>query len=292
MSNDAYYTDDNVENRLCILTGKKSDSCRSKWQEWETDGKAVAYKCNSCKNVLLDPSPNDEALGRFYSQYSEHRLEDNKKNDDRKHQYLNDAEIALKHIQSGRLLDIGCSTGDFLNAFPENFQKYGMDLDPSAIDYAQQKYIENKFSILDLNWQDEEGFDLITMRGVIEHVRDPAAYLSFVSRNLKHGGLFYVCATPNLSSPVAQIFRKNWRLWHTVEHITIFSKLGLNTLCETHGLFSKAWMFDYLDTPYADYDQDVFVLEQAIEDLRSGNLIDTKSPPFFDAMLNCIYEKR
>tara|TARA_Y200000002_G_scaffold76540_1_gene60142 strand:- start:95 stop:973 length:879 start_codon:yes stop_codon:yes gene_type:complete len=292
MSNDDYYSDANIEDRSCILTGQISDTCRSQWKEWEIDGKAVAYKCDKCKNVLLDPSPNDEALGQFYSQYSEHRLEKNKKNGDRKHQYKNDVEIALQHIQAGRLLDIGCSTGEFLNSFPNDFQKFGMDLDPSAIAYAQETHTGNKFGILDLDWQDEEGFDLITMRGVIEHVRDPALYLSFVCRNLKPGGLFYVCATPNLSSPIAQIFRKKWRLWHTVEHITIFSKAGLNTLCETHGLVPKAWTFDYLDTPYADYDNDVVILEEAIETLRSGGTLDMKSPPFFDAMLNCIYEKR
>lgn len=291
MSNDDYYTDGNVETRGCVLTGESSDNCRSQWQEWETDGRAVAYKCHKCKNVLIDPSPNNEALSRYYSKYSEHRLKSDKKNEDRKQQYKNDAEIAMRHIQSGRLLDIGCSTGDFLNAFPDDFQKYGLDIDPTAIAYAKKTNLRNKFGILDLSWQDSEGFDLITLRGVIEHVRNPSSYLAFISRNLKTGGMLYVCATPNLSSPIAQIFRKSWRLWHTVEHITIFSKVGLDTLAEKYGLISKAWTFDYLDTPYADYENDVAVLEEAIETLRIGGNLSSKSPPFFDAMLNCIYEK-
>ena len=104
MSNDDYYTDGNLEPRGCVLTGESSDNCRSQWQEWETDGRAVAYKCHKCKNVLIDPSPNNEALNRYYSKYSEHRLKSDKKNEDRKQQYKNDAEIALRHIQSGRLL--------------------------------------------------------------------------------------------------------------------------------------------------------------------------------------------
>ena len=101
MSNDDYYTDGNVETRGCVLTGESSDNCRSQWQEWEpTAGPSHTSVTNA--KCAIDPSPNNEALSRYYSKYSEYCLKSDKKNEDRKQQYKKDAEIAMRHIQSGR----------------------------------------------------------------------------------------------------------------------------------------------------------------------------------------------
>lgn len=281
-----------LEERACILTGSDSLSCSDSWTEWCRDGTAVAFECKKCRNVLINPSPSDESLSQFYSTYSKHRLVKSKKNQDRQRQYINDSQFCLQYCTSGRLLDIGCSTGDFLAAFPESFNKYGTDLDPSALAHAREMFNEMSFFELDLEHVDSQGFDLITMRGVIEHVRRPDLYVKYVERNLKKGGLFYVCATPNVESIVAQIYKEKWRLWHPIEHITAFGKTGLDMLCAEHGLTPKAFSFDYLNTPYADYSRDSEQLLAAFNRIKRQEPVTEMSPPYFDAMLVCIYEKQ
>ena len=287
-----YFEPNRVAHRTCILSGADSSACRQHWRFWEADDKARAYLCGKCENVLIDPCPDEKALAEYYSNYSGHRLTDDKKNLDRKRQYVNDSQFVLREIQAGKLLDIGCSTGGFLSAFPSSFEKFGVDIDPTAISYARNHISGAQFDVLNLHEDISQDFDIVTMRGVIEHVLHPNDYIAYAARQLKPGGLLFICATPNLSSPVAHLYKSRWRLWHCVEHITIFSKRGLDKLCDSYGFNPTRFSFDYLDTPYASYQEDSAAMVRAITALQENVDFDEKSPPFFDAMLTCLYEKR
>lgn len=287
-----YFKPHSVAPRTCILSGAETGTCKEYWEFWESEGEAQAYLCRKCQNVLIDPCPNVDALNDYYSSYASHRLTDDKKNMDRKRQYVNDAKFVLNEIQTGKILDIGCSTGEFLSAFPSSFEKFGVDIDSTAINYAQRHFPDAQFDVLDMQGDISNNFDLVTMRGVIEHVLNPNDYVAYASRQLKPGGLLFICATPNLSSPVAHLYKSRWRLWHCVEHITIFSIAGLDKLCDRYGFSPKLFSFDYLNTPYAHYQEDSAAMVRAITALQKDAVFAEKSPPFFDAMLTCLYEKR
>ena len=100
---------------------------------------------------------------------------------------------------SGKLLDIGCSGGFFLDmARQYGYEPYGIELDRSACDFAADKFgldvshgclFDAKFA--------EDFFEVVTIQNVLEHVDSPRDMLGEVLRVLKPGGLVVV-VVPNL----------------------------------------------------------------------------------------------
>lgn len=98
-----------------------------------------------------------------------------------------------------RLLDIGCSTGLFLDeARAAGFAVQGAELSPATGGVARDLFG------LDVHIGDWRGaghadasFDVITLFDVIEHLADPAAELVAIRRLLKPGGIL-LQSTPNI----------------------------------------------------------------------------------------------
>ena len=92
--------------------------------------------------------------------------------------------------------------GVFLNSLGDKFERYGTEIDSSSIEYAINEFPKFSKNIINddfknVKFENNFFFDLITMRGVIEHVPDPENCVKEVARILKNNGLFYICATPN-----------------------------------------------------------------------------------------------
>jgi 2-polyprenyl-3-methyl-5-hydroxy-6-metoxy-1,4-benzoquinol methylase len=91
-------------------------------------------------------------------------------------------------------LDVGCNGGFFLNSFSDGFDKNGIEIDKSSVNFANENFDNLSEKIHCVNLQDyysttKSGrFDLITMRGVIEHVTDPVKSIEIVSNLLNTGG--------------------------------------------------------------------------------------------------------
>ena len=202
-----------------------------------------------------------------------------------------DASVLRRFISSGKLLDVGCNGGFFLSELGDKFDRFGTELDPSAVDFAKQNYPEFGENIYECDIEEatfeEESFDVISMRGVIEHVSDPNRTLLHVSKFLKKRGFFYICATPNGESFSANLYRKNWTLFHPVQHLWHFSPNNLEILCNQHDL-SLVWKdFQYLNTPYANPEEDLQKVSRKIIDEENEEI----SPPFFENMMSLIFQK-
>ncbi|MCY3944693.1 MAG: class I SAM-dependent methyltransferase [Anaerolineaceae bacterium] len=142
-----------------------------------------------------------------------------------------------RHAVKGRLLDIGCATGFFL----DEAQKAGWSvtgLDPS--DFAVQ-YARNHFGLDVLHGTLEnvnlpaQSFDLVTMWDVIEHVSDPAGCIRQVRRLLRDDGVLTL-ATPNVESIPARLAGRAWVGYKlSGEHVTFFSKRTLSQMLDSAG---------------------------------------------------------
>jgi SAM-dependent methyltransferase len=102
-------------------------------------------------------------------------------------------------VPRGRLLDVGCSTGQFLaKARGAGWDACGIEYSAGSADFARRHFdlpVEQG-SIHDTALADGS-LDLVTMFDVIEHVPDPAADLARAWRLLRPGG-WYVASTPNI----------------------------------------------------------------------------------------------
>ncbi len=209
----------------------------------------------------------------------------------RSEQYALDSHVLKKFVNEGKLLDVGCNGGFFLSELGEGFERYGTELDPTAVNYARENYKSfasniEQGTIEDTNFENEY-FDVITMRGVIEHVSDPNESFHHVERLLKKGGYFFVCATPNGESYCADLYRENWNLFHPVQHLWHFSPKNLDIMAARYNLKLIWSETQYLGTPYADPRNDLIKITEKIKNPTDNQI----SPAFFENMMSLVFKK-
>lgn len=273
----------------CILCGPQ------KKKIWAREGIFKAVECKSCGLIWIDPFLTKEGLQLYYSNYIEHRLKDSKARQLRDRMYEIDRDFLQRYISEGKILDIGCNGGFFLNKLSKKFDRYGIDIDPKAVRYAHRHFtfgrhvynyrlIEDRFP--------EEYFDVLIMRGVIEHLPDPKSAVERVSSLLKKKGLFYITATPNADSFCAYFYREKWRLFDPIQHIYYFNIRNLSRLVGLYRLKLLAWDYPYLETPYANIKLDYARVVKDLQLITKGKPeLVTQSPPFWGSMLTVIFQK-
>ena len=77
-------------------------------------------------------------------------------------------------------------------------------------------------------------YDLVMMRGVIEHFKDPISVLKKCSEIIKKDGMLFA-ATPAGDAFTFNVYREHWRMFTPLEHIHFHSKIAKQVL-EDFGL--------------------------------------------------------
>jgi len=131
----------------------------------------------------------------------------------------------LCNIKKGRILDIGCSTGIFLDGMNNRgWSTKGVDINKHAVNYAQKRFrldvVEGQFSTFDVP---DNSFDAITMWDVLEHLHNPITTLVGVHKKLKSGGMLFL-AIPNWESLDRRIFGTSWIGYDAPRHLYVFPK--------------------------------------------------------------------
>lgn len=151
-------------------------------------------------------------------------------------------------FSTGSMLDIGCSTGEFIDALGWNKQNvYGMEISEYARKLAESKGI--KFTRHLLNT--DGFFDLVVFRGTIQHLSNPFEYISRANKVLKLGGHVLFLATPNTNSLYYRWFKTlpflNERLNYWIPCNT-----SLCGFLKKNAFKIVDVQYPYLRTPYAN----------------------------------------
>jgi 2-polyprenyl-3-methyl-5-hydroxy-6-metoxy-1,4-benzoquinol methylase len=189
-------------------------------------------RCRKCRLVYTNPRPRPEAIAAGYRNAvdPDYSREDSSRS-------IN-AHLSLHTVKrfahGGRLLDVGCSTGYFLNAARLDFEVQGIELSEWAAKYARERL---KLEVLNAGLEEAalpaERFDVVTLNDVIEHFADPRAALVRVQALLRPGGLLYL-VTPNIESLSARLLQGRW--WGLrPAHIFYFSPATLTALLRETG---------------------------------------------------------
>ncbi len=204
--------------------------------------------CGGCGLAFIANQPGPEAIAALYT------------SDDYHDALLDPAHpgfarmqaIARQHLRFLRrslpapaglkLLDIGCSSGLFLNeARAAGFDVHGAELSSNTAAFARDHFGLN---VHPGDWRDaghaDASFDVITLFDVIEHLSDPLAELLAIRRLLRPGGLL-LQSTPDIDGLFPQL---SYKLAHKLDywphpeppyHLYQFSRRTLAALTEKAG---------------------------------------------------------
>ena len=135
----------------------------------------------------------------------------------------------------GRLLDVGCGSGDWIMFMRGlGWQVSGNDFDAIAVKTARSRGLEVECASLEQQNHPAGTFDAVTLSHVIEHVPDPVQTLAECRRILKPGGRL-VLFTPNASSLSHRVFKQDWRGLEPPRHLHVFSTESMRPLLEHAG---------------------------------------------------------
>lgn len=141
----------------------------------------------------------------------------------------------------GRLIDIGCATGDFLAVARYHYDVEGLELSSWARAEAERKGLKVRAQLI-ADMTECEVFDVATLWGVIEHLEYPVDEMKRLNRILKRGGL--ICFwTGDVDDILAKLLGPKW--WYVMgQHTQMFSRSSLKRLMEAAG-FELAFRGNY-----------------------------------------------
>ncbi len=217
--------------------------------------KLKKYDVVQCRNCGLrfsyPPLKHDYEEGYFKKEHKEYfsscKQGYNEEDSPKIKNFKQGLEEIQKFSKKGRIFDIGCATGVFLDICKKNsWNSYGIDISKYATDYAKKKFkvkaeagevtkIKNKVKF----------FDVVSMWDTIEHVENPSGTLKKVRKILKKDGILFI-STINEKSLMNffahfiykisfGLIKKPILLLHPEQHLTHFSEESLKDMLNRMG---------------------------------------------------------
>ena len=257
---------DPVTSRYPVTSCPVCQSTRLQYQ-FPVEGFRI-LRCEDCGLVMTNPQPSDEELGRIYGEdyFLVEKNEEGQRHVDALKQGTADLYLdALEKYgvpRGARLLEVGSGQGDFLaRAQARGMEVTGVEYSEHANGVARAK-LGGQGRVFQGEIQavkDSDGpFDVVAFSDVIEHVRDPVAFLRHVYTLLRPGGVVFV-ATPTRDSWSAKLLGQRW-MEYKPEHLWYFNAATLRSLLSQHGFTDivdqpgvKTLSFDYIAGHFARY---------------------------------------
>jgi 2-polyprenyl-3-methyl-5-hydroxy-6-metoxy-1,4-benzoquinol methylase len=220
---------------VCNICGASVD--RGADRRWRKDGYDI-LKCPRCGTFFRAQLPSADDLRQIYS--GAYFLEESEESggqgykdylgEERNHRANSLARLIFleEHGRRGKLLDVGCAAGFFLDeARKRGWSGSGVELAPTMAAYARTQLAldvrEEEFARFN---GEPQTFDAVTMWDYIEHSTDPAGDLRRAAQLLQPGGLLAL-STGDASSVAARISGRRWHLLTPRHHNFFFTRASL-----------------------------------------------------------------
>jgi 2-polyprenyl-3-methyl-5-hydroxy-6-metoxy-1,4-benzoquinol methylase len=211
------------------VTGRVDPYCRKQ--------QASYFICRSCDLIFQHPLPTQTAMAEWVDeQYTSGAY----------HEYVTARPMKIRHfedrlndigdrVRPGRLLDVGCSCGHFLEvAASRGFDVQGVEFSRSAISAAASNIRPRIFEGTLENMPVDAAFDVASAFDLIEHVHDPRAFLRRCAGLLRPGGVLLI-STPDTGHLLRGLMRSRWPMLQPMQHLFLFSRRALDRALRAEG---------------------------------------------------------
>jgi SAM-dependent methyltransferase len=185
-----------------------------------------------------------------------------------------------KHCDGGRLLELGCAYGFFLQEAKPFFDVAGIELAEDAAAHCRR----NGLRVLtgrpdDVHMGALGSMDVIVLLDVMEHLPEPHQTLALCAKHLRPGGMI-VLTTGDFGSTLARMAGRSWRLMTPPQHLWFFTAPSVERLGTRIGLRVEA-----LDHPWKFVPASLIFYQLGIKYLRGARTSRLGIPVnLFDAM--------
>ncbi|MEK7509962.1 MAG: class I SAM-dependent methyltransferase [Patescibacteria group bacterium] len=186
--------------------------------------------CKRCAMVYTNPQPSKESLEWYYETYSRF-------GEISASPRISQLEFLSSHVSPDckTLFDVGAFNGDLLLlARDRGYEVSGVEPSLEACQEAAKKYgisISHGFFNEQFVRQLSGSFDIVTIRHVLEHVRDPMEFLELAKRITNPGKYIYV-EVPDTERPWAEQLTD----FFSFHHLLHFTQSSLRNLAARLGL--------------------------------------------------------
>ena len=202
------------------------------------------WRCNKCSMVYMNPRMNLAATHSFYNSnvnkiYNETKFDKTSPSTEMDDQINYGNLKLLKQIsgkENGMLLEIGSAKGFFLiKAKEAGFDVYGLELNQPNYEYSRNILGDciMDVDLFDVKFEDNK-FDVVYMRDVIEHIANPLEFLKEINRITKPGGVIFL-ETHNIDSWINRSARENHTVIFGFEHPNHWSPKTLSLALQKTG---------------------------------------------------------
>lgn len=204
-------------------------------------------ECSDCRLRSTSPFPEKDVIGGYYEsdEYISHADEskgvfDSIYNMVRSYMLGRKRNIVEKSSENkqGRIMDIGCGAGHFLNSMKEN----GWDVKGVDASQKARELVKSQFDIDVITPEDwfnsDETYDIITCWHSLEHVYDPWVYLEKIKTQLSADGVLIV-ASPNYESTDGNKYGADWAAYDTPRHLYHFTPTSMEKI-----MFNNEFLID------------------------------------------------
>lgn len=201
-------------------------------------------RCSPCSLVFVREEISSEQLIEYYNQPAEEDFiyADAENVENLNYYFLQAKKLIEQHIPRGRVLDIGCSAGYFLDTM-DRWERYGIEIPSMWAEMAREKYGDNiHIGTLEDSPYPSTYFDVITLQDVLDHLPDPLESLQRCRLLLKPGGLLLI-KVHNIECLYARLSGRNFYAIIPPSHLFYYSDSTLRLLLEKTGFLHMASKF-------------------------------------------------
>ena len=215
-----------VEKRSCPACNR--DHCINIFSK--EGGQYVS--CLSCRMVYLNPVFTDAALTAYYTN---NKVEQGLVVSDDftfyEELYNKGLTAAQGRTSVSNILDIGCSTGLFLDIAKSNgWKTYGLELNQIESEISGNKGHKVEKDLLE-NANFDVKFGIISFWDVFEHIKDGAKTLRLAKELLTDDGVILI-QIPSSDSIAAKVMQGKCNMFDGLEHVNLYGVNSLKLLVE------------------------------------------------------------
>ncbi len=237
------------------------------------------WECPVCQLLYQHPLPDAAAMREFAdAEYSGGVYREYVAAQELKRRTFRD-RLASIQADGPRLLDVGCACGYLIDvALETGYDAYGVEFSAAAAaqasSHARPRIVVGSVEAMARQRLGE--FDVVTAFDIIEHTRDPVAFLGDLRDLLRPGGRLLL-TTPDILHPLRWLMGARWPMLQPLQHTYLFSRPSMGMALERAGLAltrieraTKCLTPEYLARQIESHNPRIWGLYRALSTLIPG----------------------